>query len=125
MCRVEVVKDGLKTKSMWWRKCPLQISNADRQLLHGEQSFTLFAEGSAAKEQWYAALREAAGSAPSREAVEALYARFCDLARAGGSAPRYPQVGCFCNTMHNPIPGLRVKDGDFCYFNNEGYPGRD
>jgi hypothetical protein len=48
---VEVVAQGLKSKSKWWRKCPIQISHKNRQLLLRETSFAMFAEGSAAKEQ--------------------------------------------------------------------------
>jgi len=50
-CRVEVLTQGVKSKSKWWRKCPIQISHNDRSLLHKETSFAMFAEGSAAKEQ--------------------------------------------------------------------------
>lgn len=93
VCRVEVLREALRTKSRWWRKCPIQVCHSNRQLLHGETSFALFAEGSAAKEQWYAALEQAAGSAPARQAVEDTYASFCARARAAGGATRYPQVG--------------------------------
>ena len=59
-----MLHQGLKSKSRWWRKCPIQVSHADRELLHGETSFALFAAGSAAKEQWYSALMQAAGDFP-------------------------------------------------------------
>lgn len=95
-CRIEVLREALKTKSQWWRKCPIQVAHPERRLLHSEASFALFAEGSAAKEQWYAALRQAAGSAPSRQAIEDAYTQFCDQARGSGALLRYPQVSSSC-----------------------------
>ena len=54
----------------------------------------LFAEGSAAKEQWFVALRRAAAGERKTELgalVEGLYARFCTALRAD-AAECYPQV---------------------------------
>ena len=89
--RVEIVTDGLKSKSKWWRKCPLQISHASKNVLHSERSVAIFAEGSAAKEQWYTALKEASGQASSIQRVKESYQQFSDSIRA--EAPDlYPQV---------------------------------
>ena len=58
----------------------------------------LFAEGSAAKEQWFVALRRAvAGERKSEPGalVEGLYARFCTALRAD-AAECYPQVLRIC-----------------------------
>ena len=91
-CRVEVLKQALKSKSRWWRKCPIQISSSGRALLSKEASFVLFAEGSAAKEQWYTALKHAS-SGRSKSAVEDAYAQFCVQVRESkGHISDYPQV---------------------------------
>ena len=94
-CRVEIVRQGLKSKSQWWRKCPLQVSSSSKALLNSEHSIMLFAEGSAAKEQWYVALRQACGLT-AKQAVENAYARFCAQVRESrGPSNDYPQVlGC-------------------------------
>ena len=89
--RVEIVTDGLKSKSKWWRKCPLQISHASKNVLHSERSVAIFAEGSAAKEQWYTALKEASGQASSIQRVKESYQQFSDSIRAE-ALDLYPQV---------------------------------
>lgn len=60
---LELVTDGLRGKTRWWRKAPLELSHAERPLLGNERSVMLFAAGSAAKEQWFTVLRRAAGAA--------------------------------------------------------------
>ena len=61
-------------------------------MLCKEASFVLFAEGSAAKEQWYTALRHAS-SGRSTSAVEDAYAQFCLQVREGRRhIDDYPQV---------------------------------
>ena len=50
-CRVEVVTEGLRGKTRWWRKTPLEIAHPSRPLLGQDCSLMLFAAGSAAKEQ--------------------------------------------------------------------------
>ena len=86
---MEVLRQALKSKSRWWRKCPIQVKSTGRPLLHGEPSFALFAEGSAAKEQWYLALKQATGGL-SRQAVEDAYRQFCQRVRESGGL--YPKV---------------------------------
>ncbi len=88
--------DAIRGRSRWLRKAPLELSHASRPLLEGGQSrLLLFAAGSAAKEQWHAAL--AAACAPDGgpgAAIEALYEAFCERARAAASVP-YAQVPCW------------------------------
>ena len=71
------MRDALKSKSQWWRKCPLEISHGTREILHSETAVELFAEGSAAKEQWYVALKTACGQASKVESLKDSYAKFC------------------------------------------------
>ena len=93
MPRVEIVRQALKSKSQWWRKCPIQISHEEKPLLETEKSFALFAEGSAAKEQWYIALSQGSGG-NAKQAVEDAYAQFCRQTRRAGRHEQedYPQV---------------------------------
>eukprot|EP00884_Botryococcus_braunii_P009237 jgi/Botrbrau1/18314/Bobra.0179s0042.2 len=76
-CKLDIVRDGLKTKSCWWRKCPLELSHASRKLLGGETSFYFFAVGGAAKEQWYTALSRAIAAGGAAALVESMYLSFC------------------------------------------------
>ena len=94
-CRIEVLRQALKSKSRWWRKCPIQISSGSKSLLNSEGSFALFAEGSAAKEQWFTALKQAS-SGKCKPAVEDAYARFCQQVRESRDQGNdYPQVTHF------------------------------
>lgn len=36
----------------WWKKCPLEISHPDKELLSQQKSFFLFASDGFAKTQW-------------------------------------------------------------------------
>lgn len=90
---VEIVTEGLRGKTRWWRKAPLELANPQQQLLGNEHSIMLFAAGSAAKEQWFTVLRRAAGvDGGAGAAAEAMYVQFCESVRAGGMASCYPQV---------------------------------
>lgn len=52
----------------------------------------IFTEGSAAKEQWYTALKQACGLA-SKQAVEEAYEQFCkQIKDARKQGNDYPQV---------------------------------
>ena len=53
---MQVVTEGLRGKTRWWRKAPLELSHPTRALLGNECSLMLFAAGSAAKEQWFTVL---------------------------------------------------------------------
>lgn len=92
-----MLRQALKSKSRWWRKCPIQVSSIGRPLLNTEASFALFAEGSAAKEQWYTALKHAS-SGKSKSGVEDAYAQFCKQVRESrGDSNDYPEVvSCPC-----------------------------
>ena len=46
-----MVTEGLRGKTRWWRKTPLEIAHPSRPLLGQDCSLMLFAAGSAAKEQ--------------------------------------------------------------------------
>jgi hypothetical protein len=93
-CSVTVVTECLQGKSLWWQKGPLLISHPTRTLLQGETAFYLFAEHSAAKEQWLLALQWASSSynqqQPQQQA-HGLYATFCRQMRAAFAAQRQEQ----------------------------------
>lgn len=91
--RVEIVRNALKSKSQWWRKCPLEISHTSRDVLHSERAFEFFAEGSASKEQWYLALKNATGQNLSVESLKESYLEFCTNLR--GNEDLYPQVSFY------------------------------
>lgn len=111
--RVDIVKNGLKAKSCWWRKCPLEVSHPSRKLLGGETSFLLFAAGGAAKEQWYTALSRAIAAGGAAASVESMYLSFCRYLYS--SRPEtYPKVRkCPCD-LHRVamLPALQewVRD---------------
>ena len=60
-CSVQIVTEGLRGKTRWWRKTPLELSHPTRALLGNERSLMLFAAGSAAKEQWFTVLGRGSG----------------------------------------------------------------
>jgi hypothetical protein len=127
-CRVSVVTDGLKGKSLWWQKGPLLISHPQRTLLQGEAAFYLFTEHAAAKEQWMLALQWASsrGSSdcggynalvgaggtthtklqqqhPQRQ-LTGLYAAFCGQMRSALAAHGQLQVPQAANSQQAAAP---------------------
>jgi hypothetical protein len=92
LCRVNLLTDGLKGKSRWLRKAPLEICHPDRKIFEGQEEVLIFAAGSAAKEQWFTALSVACKTdGGNGMAIAALYSTFCDHMRAVASVA-YPQV---------------------------------
>ena len=99
-CSVRLVTEGLRGKTRWWRKTPLEISHPTRALLARQKCFFLFCDGSAAKEQWFTALSWAcSGGGPAKE-VEELYSAFCAALREN-SRLKFPQV-CQCALCEKP-----------------------
>lgn len=91
-CSVHILTEGLRGKSRWLRKSPLEIKHPDRDVFEGQREVLLFAAGSAAKEQWFIALSSACKTdGGSGAAISALYSSFCDYTRASASV-EYPQV---------------------------------
>ncbi|KAL0038199.1 hypothetical protein WJX79_007719 [Trebouxia sp. C0005] len=80
-CTVRLVTEGLRGKTRWWRKTPLEISHPSRDLLARQKSFLLFCDGSAAKEQWLTALSWACSAGGPPKAVQELYSDFCSALR--------------------------------------------
>lgn len=80
-CSVRLVTEGLRGKTRWWRKTPLEISHPNRALLARQKTFFLFCDGSAAKEQWLTALSWACSGGGAPQAVQDLYATFCSTLR--------------------------------------------
>lgn len=91
-CSVHIITEGLRGKSRWLRKSPLEIKHPTRDIFEGQREVLLFAAGSAAKEQWFIALCSACKTdGGTGAAVSALYSSFCDYTRASASV-EYPQV---------------------------------
>lgn len=91
---------GLKGKSRWLRKAPLELINPEREIFEGHRQVLVFAAGSAAKEQWYTALSAACrAEGGTAAAVAALYGTFCDHMRATASVD-YPQARAL--SWHTP-----------------------
>lgn len=90
-CTVRLVTEGLRGKTRWWRKTPLEISHPTRVLLARQKTFLLFCDGSAAKEQWFTALNWACSGGGAPQAVEELYAAFCSALR-DNKRLSFPQV---------------------------------
>lgn len=67
------------------------LCDSCRELLKGEKGFVMFCEGSAAKEQWFSALRWNAEGGGAAQAVQELYRVFCAGVRSGASVT-YDQV---------------------------------
>ena len=90
-CAVRLVTEGLTGKSKWWRKTPLEVSHPSKALLARQNSFYLFCDGSAAKEQWYTALtwNSTRGGAP--KTVQDMYEAFCATLR-DNKRFSFPQV---------------------------------
>ncbi|DBA92750.1 TPA: hypothetical protein ACH3X1_002948 [Trebouxia sp. C0004] len=80
-CTVRLVTEGLRGKTRWWRKTPLEISHPSRDLLARQKNFLLFCDGSAAKEQWLTALSWACSAGGPPRAVQELYSAFCSALR--------------------------------------------
>ncbi|KAK9815183.1 hypothetical protein WJX73_010239 [Symbiochloris irregularis] len=92
-CSVQIVIEGLRGKTRWWRKAPLELSHPTRALLGNERSLMLFAAGSAAKEQWFTVLGRGAGiDGGVAAAAEELYGKFCSSVREGNPSDLYPQL---------------------------------
>ena len=115
LCRVEIVKDGLRSKSKWWRKCPLEISHSSRQVLHSEPSFALFGEGSAAKEQWYIALKSASGQNSTIDSIKERYRVFSTSIRSNAQ-DQYPQVGHQSLDLSNNVDDKISTENDTRYY---------
>ncbi|KAK9817962.1 hypothetical protein WJX72_004986 [[Myrmecia] bisecta] len=90
-CSINIVTEGTRGKTRWWRKCPLHISHTDRVLMSDEKEFFLFAMGSAAKEQWFNVLRWACEGGGAAKVVEQLYDTYSANVR-GASIMPYPQM---------------------------------
>lgn len=90
-CTVRLVTEGLRGKTRWWRKTPLEISHPSRALLARQSTFFLFCDGSAAKEQWFTALTWACSGGGASQAVQDLYATFCSTLR-DNKRLSFPQV---------------------------------
>ena len=90
-CSVRLVTEGLRGKTRWWRKTPLEISHPSRALLARQTTFFLFCDGSAAKEQWFTALSWACGGGGPPKAVQDLYSSFCSVLRENKRFT-FPQV---------------------------------
>ncbi len=87
-----IVKEGLRGKSRWLRKAPLEIKHPDRDIFEGQREVLLFAAGSAAKEQWFIALSCACKTdGGAGLAISSLYSSFCEYTRASASV-EYSQV---------------------------------
>ncbi|KAK9843022.1 hypothetical protein WJX74_005735 [Apatococcus lobatus] len=106
-CTVTVVTEGLRGKTRWTRKAPLEVSHPSGQLLDGRSSFMLFAVGSAAKEQWFNAITWACQQGGDAAGVEALYSNFCANAYALGLAP-YPQLSGEDMTANESMNALKA-----------------
>lgn len=90
-CSVRLVTEGLRGKTRWWRKTPLEISHPTRALLARQRTFFLFCDGSAAKEQWLTAVSWACSGGGAPQAVQDLYATFCSALR-NNRRLSFPQV---------------------------------
>ena len=90
-CSVRLVTEGLRGKTRWWRKTPLEISHPTRALLARQRTFFLFCDGSAAKEQWLTAVSWACSGGGAPQAVQDLYATFCGALRDNRRLS-FPQV---------------------------------
>ena len=90
-CTVRLVTEGLRGKTRWWRKTPLEISHPTRALFARQRTFLLFCDGSAAKEQWFTALSWACNDGGAPQAVEELYLAFSTALRHNKHLT-FPQV---------------------------------
>lgn len=89
---MNILTEGLRGKSRWLRKSPLEIKHPERDIFEGHREVLLFAAGSAAKEQWFIALSTACDiDGGAGMAIRSLYSSFCDATRASASV-EYPQV---------------------------------
>lgn len=89
---VKIVTEGLRGKSRWLRKGPLEMKHPERDIFEGQRDVLLFAAGSAAKEQWFIALSGACKTdGGAGLAISSLYSSFCEYTRASVSV-EYSQV---------------------------------
>ncbi|BDA46238.1 probable testis-expressed protein 2 [Coccomyxa sp. Obi] len=104
-CSVKIITEGLRGKSRWLRKGPLEIKHPDRDIFEGQREVLLFAAGSAAKEQWFIALSGACKTdGGAGLAVSSLYSSFCEYTRASASV-EYCQVHDDSAEAHAEIEG--------------------
>ncbi len=110
-CTVRLVTEGLRGKTRWWRKTPLEISHPSRGLLARQKSFLLFCDGSAAKEQWLTALSWACSAGGPPKAVQELYSAFCSALKENKRL-HFPQV-CHMDRCQTDA-GLHLVSEDAC-----------
>ncbi|CAL8462381.1 g1914 [Coccomyxa elongata] len=108
-CSVTIVTEGLRGKSRWLRKAPLEIKHPDRDIFEGQREVLLFAAGSAAKEQWFIALSCACKTdAGAGLAISSLYSSFCEYTRASALV-EYSQVHDDSAAAHAETEGGKAE----------------
>lgn len=86
-CQIHVPTEGLRGKSKWWKKCPLEISHPDKPLLSQQTSFFMFASDGFAKTQWYGVLLWGAQGGGVPRTVEGMFDAFSASVRMASTIP--------------------------------------
>ncbi|GMH39159.1 hypothetical protein BSKO_07057 [Bryopsis sp. KO-2023] len=91
-CTVKVVQECLGSKTLWWKKGPLEISHHERELLDGDNSFFMFCEHGGAKEQWFISLSRLDREGESVQLLQDMYSRYSALCHQKQCAA-FPFIG--------------------------------
>jgi len=75
-CRTRLVRESIGSKSIWWRKSPIEVSHPSRCLYQGCSTIFMFCMNGSDKEQWVLALNRFLDKGDEIKVLEQLYKRY-------------------------------------------------
>lgn len=102
-CVCRLVTDCLGTKSLWWRKGPLEISHPTKEIYRGEQKFFMFCAHGADKEQWYVGLHRYLEDGEAIRQIQSIYRRFSKNRHQKTNSPFSKGTSHFSNPTEEKV----------------------